>query len=417
MKTKITHRLLKSLKATGAGYDVNDTELPGFALRVSAEGKPTSYTVRYRTSNGRRQRLKIGTPSVLTPVQARDEARKALADVTRGDDPQNVKKRLRGIQTLGGFVEDEYAPNVLALHKSGQGTLRRLRSRFTKFWHRPLSDRKLREELVAWRVRRVEGGASKTTVNRDIAALRSVFSHAVRIQLLGENPLAGIQQFKTDTLAVIRYLSDGEEERLMAALDAREGRMRGERGSANAWRAKYGYDLLPDLRAVPFADHLKPMVLLSLHTGVRRGELFSIEWRDVDSEMEVLTIRGDIAKNGRTRHVPLNAVALAILREWQAQTKVQGLVFKSPRGGRFNNVDAAWRNLMEAAGISDFRWHDIRHDFASKLVMAGVDLNTVRELLGHGDIKMTLRYAHLAPNAKAAAVARLAQRHKKGKDT
>ena len=71
---------------------------------------------------------------------------------------------------------------------------------------------------------------------------------------------------------------------------------------------------------------------------------------------------------------------------------------------------------MEAAGISNFWWHCMRHDFASKLVMAGVDLNTVRELLGHGDIKMTLRYAHLAPNAKAAAVARLAQRHNKGEE-
>ena len=179
-------------------------------------------------------------------------------------------------------------------------------------------------------------GCFRCRLSKQGKSLRSVFSHAVRIQLLGENPLAGIRQFKTDTSAVIRYLSDDEEERLMAALDAREERMRCERDSANAWRAKYGYDLLPDLRAVLFADHLKPMVVLSLYTGVRRGELFSIEWRDVDLEREVLTIRGEIAKNGKTRHVPLNAVALTILREWQTQTGLEGLVFKSPRGGRFD---------------------------------------------------------------------------------
>ena len=89
------------------------------------------------------------------------------------------------------------------------------------------------------------------------------------------------------------------------------------------------------------------------------------------------------------------------------QGSADGFVFPSKEGGRLDNIQTAWENVIARAGITAFRWNDLRHTFASKLVMAGVDLNTVRELLGHADIKMTLRYAHLGPEHKAEAVARL----------
>ncbi len=82
-------------------------------------------------------------------------------------------------------------------------------------------------------------------------------------------------------------------------------------------------------------------------------------------------------------------------------------MFSGKVGKRLDNVRKAWAGILKDAGIVDFRWHDLRHDFASKLVMNGVPLNTVRELLGHTDLTTTLRYAHLAPDHKAEAVNRL----------
>ncbi|MCP4091804.1 MAG: site-specific integrase, partial [Gammaproteobacteria bacterium] len=129
---------------------------------------------------------------------------------------------------------------------------------------------------------------------------------------------------------------------------------------------------------------------------------------DVDFSNKSLVIHGHSSKSGRSRHVPLNAEALDTLERWRRQQKsLSELVFPGKGGQPFNNVKRSWDALLQAAKIDRFRWHDMRHHFASKLVMASVDLNTVRELLGHSDFKLTMRYAHLAPEHKAAAVAKL----------
>ena len=157
---------------------------------------------------------------------------------------------------------------------------------------------------------------------------------------------------------------------------------------------------MPTIGASEYGDHLTPAILISLNTGLRRGELTALTWEDVNLDARMLTVRAAAAKSGRSRHVPLNNEALAILVQWRRQ---------QPTGRLFpvRSFKTAWGALMTAAQIENFRWHDMRHDFASKLVMAGVDLNTVRELMGHADLKMTLRYAHLAPAHLAEAVAKL----------
>ena len=223
--------------------------------------------------------------------------------------------------------------------------------------------------------------------------------------------MASVKPLKIDSSQIVRFLSEDEEKRLRSAIDSREEKRRVERDSANGWRLKRQVALLTDLRLVPFTDHLKPMILISINTGIRQGELFNLRWQDVDLHRANLTITGNTAKSGKTRHIPLNSEALHAFNEWATGSNNENLVFPSTDGRPFDNVKKSWAELLKDAKIDQFRWHDMRHHFASRLVMAGVDINTVRELLGHGDLKMTLRYAHLAPEHKAAAVAKLVRQN------
>ncbi|BAI72529.1 integrase [Azospirillum sp. B510] len=274
-----------------------------------------------------------------------------------------------------------------------------------------LVDRKLDDvtplDVERWRTQRLNDGLKPSSVNRQLDDLKSAMTKAETWIKGFSSPIAGVKRVKVDSNRRVRFLSDEEETSLRRALDEREERLRQGRDNANVWRRERDYELLPDLRLLAYADHLKPLVLLSLNTGMRQGEVFALRWSDVDPQRREVTVAGTTAKSGQTRHIPMNDEAHKVLSRWRTQSGGTGLVFPGRDGSKMNNVRTSWEGVLETAEISDFRWHDLRHTFASKLVMAGVDLNTVRELLGHSDIKMTLRYAHLAPEHKAAAVAKL----------
>jgi integrase len=411
MQVKITARAITALKPADKPYEAFDTEIKGFLLRVEPTGIMTYYLA-YKTPGGRRGRYRIGRAGNLTPVQARDVALRLAADVAHGKDIQAEKKQARieaehaKIRTLRGFLEQKYESWVRVEHRSSIKTLSHIKANFGFLMDMPM--KAITPWIMEkWRVEQRKNKKAVTSINRSVAALKAALSKAVEWGILDAHPLAKLKPLKADNNGKIRYLTIAEEKRLREALDRREARIRAERASANEWRSKRGYASLPTLWDWAYADHLKPMVLLSINTGLRRGELFKLTWDNVSFHTKTLTVEGSTAKSGKTRHVPMNAEVLEILRKWKAQGIGTGLVFPGKDGAPMDNIQTSWEGLLKDAGITEFRWHDLRHTFASKLVMAGVDLNTVRELLGHEDIKTTLRYAHLAPEHKAEAVARL----------
>ena len=206
------------------------------------------------------------------------------------------------------------------------------------------------------------------TANRYRSLLSLVYRLAVRNGKARDNP-ARLVGHRVEANGRVRFLSNEEEGRLCISI----------------------LDLFP--------EHL-PEFELALHTGLRRGEQYRARWQDVDFERRTLTVPRD--KSDRTSHVPLNASALHALVALHARTADSGFVcggLQSPR---------SWfERAVEAARILDLHWHDIRHTFASRLVMSGADLRTVAELLRDSSLSMVMRYAHLAPDHRLAAVERM----------
>jgi integrase len=207
------------------------------------------------------------------------------------------------------------------------------------------------------------------TWNRYRALLSLTYRLAIRAGKVKENP-ARFVQHKTENNGRVRFLSRGEEENLRKVIRQN------------------------------FSEH-EPELDLALHTGLRSGEQYGARWKEVDFEQRVFTIPLD--KAGKTSHAPLSAAALRALLDLHHLHGKSEFIWGGMRSPRY------WfEAAVKAARIESFTWHCLRHTFASRLVMSGADLRTVAELLRDKTLAMVMRYAHLAPDYKLAAVERMA---------
>lgn len=320
----------------------------------------------YYDGQGQRHREKIGTKSA---ARAAYQKRKA-AILEHRFFPEQVGRRQR--VTLQQAI-DNYL--LSSASKRNHGHHQRYAGYWAAFLPKQALDDLKPQDVERYRRERLQS-VSESTINREVAFLRAAYNLAIRDGLTERNPVSRVKPFRENNKRV-RFLTEEEEAGLEAAMTA---------------------------------EHFT-LVEFAIQTGLRQEEQFKLRWETVDLANAVLTVPR--SKHGEKRHVPLNDIALELLRGLPSRLRSEW-VFPSKTGltplNAQNFYHRAFVPALERAGIQDFVWHDLRHTFASRLVMEGVDLRTVQELLGHKSIQMTERYAHLAPSHLKSAVNALVRR-------
>jgi integrase len=211
---------------------------------------------------------------------------------------------------------------------------------------------------------------SPATVNRELALLKTIFSKAVEWGRIPVNPLARVKKFREDNIKE-RILTPEETGWLIEAANAR----------------------------------LRPILTIALNTGMRRNEVLSLRWQDVNFAGNYIQIEPANAKSGKGRKVPMNELVVAALR---ALPKRHALVFYNPdTKTSIQDIKGSFKTACRRAGIKGVRLHDLRHTAAWRMVEAGVDIVTVSKILGHASIQMTMRYCHPTPENMRRAVDKL----------
>ena len=209
------------------------------------------------------------------------------------------------------------------------------------------------------------------TVNRELACLRHMLNKAIEWGYLMDNPMKNVAPMKTEPERV-RYLELDEIQGLLAVC----------------------------------TEHLRPIVLCALHTGMRKGEILNLKWSDIDLDQKTLTL--EKTKTNRRRTIPLSGI---LLQEVKRLPKRSKYVFPNQNGNPFTDIKRSFHTALKRACIENFRFHDLRHTFASHLVMSGHNIRVVQQLLGHADIKTTTRYSHLSKQHLEEAVNCLSVRY------
>ncbi len=315
------------------------------------DGSPF-WWIRYADRNGRIIRESTGTKEKKLAVAILAKKKVQVAENKHLD----VKK----VPNTTFYELCEQYWELWGKHKRMKGLSHMIKTWKSKIGNLPV------KEINQQRIERFLNGHCENltgaTRNRHLTMLKAMFNKGIQWDLLTENPAVGIGKLR-EAGGRTRFLDHEEIKRFLHSA----------------------------------SEALRPILLTALHTGMRRGEILNLKWSEVDLGNGIITVQE--SKSDRKRMIPIDETLHKVLYRLPSRFQ-KGYVFPSPvtLGKRRFDVLRQWRNVIKRAEIENVRFHDLRHTFASHLVMNAVDIKTVQELLGHATLTMTMRYSYLAPD-------------------
>jgi integrase len=346
------------------------------SIRGIYEKMPGSgvWWVRYADANGRIRREKVGNKGAATKLY-----QKRKTEVLQG---KKLPEQFRAKGVTFSELADDAIEWAKAHKLSWEDDVIRLKPMRDAFGSR-VAESITPQDIERWFGSQGNRSADTkrkgkvwkpATFNRYKALISMVFRQGIKNRKVSVNPAREIER-RRENNARDRYLLEQEETALRNTI------------------SDYCPQRLPELE-------------IALHTGMRRGEQYTCEWSWVDLERKLLTVPR--SKHGEKRRVYLNDRAVSAFQTLWRFSDGHGRVFAHLYNSHRTVGAREWFEVaLSKVGIHNFHWHDLRHTFASRLVMAGVDIRTVQELMGHKTIQVTMRYAHLAPVHQLEAVQRL----------
>jgi integrase len=372
---KITKRLVDGTAPTGKDFVLWDDEMSCFGLRVKPSGAK-SYIIQYRNVHGRTRKYTVGRHGILTPDEARSEARLLLAEVERGGDPAGEKRTAREAPTLreiAGRYMDEHAKV-----KKKPRSIREDKRLLDKVILPVLGPRKLgditRADIAKFHHSLRE---APYQANRVLALLSKIFNLAEKWGLKQDNsnPCRHIEKFKEEKKE--RYLTHEKLARLGVALS----------------------DIETSGEELPQAIAAIRLLVL---TGARLSEILTLQWTNVDIHRRELALPD--SKTGK-KTIQLGEPAVEVLTNMPQSVGNPYVIAGQKAGQHLVGLPKIWGRIRKKAGLSDIRIHDLRHSYASTAAQAGLSLPFIGALLGHREVATTNRYVHLMSDPLKAAAA------------